>query len=67
MVMVNQILEEVEEDDRMLTVAVLQTIYPELSIKEVFELLNDFLLLETLIIEMSAIPTGSIDELDWNG
>ena len=59
----NQLLYDIEQDDRMITIAVILTIYPELTIKEVFEILDDSLLLETLLIEVASIPIGSIEEL----
>ena len=56
-----QFLDDMEQDDRMTTIWAILMVYPELSIKEVFEILEDPLLLETLLIEMEAIPNGSIE------
>jgi len=56
-----QFLDDIEQDDRMTTIWVIRMMYPELTIKEVFEILEDPLLLETLLIEIEAIPNGSIE------
>jgi hypothetical protein len=61
-----KIVNDIEQDDRLITVATIITIYPYLSIAEVFEILEDPLLLETLLIEMSKISPGSIDEITNN-
>jgi len=52
---------DIEQDDRMLTISVIQMVYPELTIKEVFEILEDPLLLETLLIEVASIEAYSIE------
>lgn len=59
----NQLIDQIEQDDRMTTVEAVRIIYPELAIKEVFEILEDPLLLETLIIEIALIPNSSIEGL----
>lgn len=56
-----QLMDDIEQDDRMITVWVVMMIYPELTIRDVFEILEDFLLLETLLIEMRSIPNRSIE------
>jgi len=58
----DQLLRDIEEDDRMVTVWVISMIYPELTIKEVFEILNDRFLLESLYLEIESMPNGSINE-----
>jgi len=55
-----QLMDDIEQDDRMITVWFIMMIYPELTIKDVFEILEDFLLLETLLIELALISNGSI-------
>jgi len=57
----SQLFSDIQQDDRMVTIWVIQMIYPKLTIKEVFEILEDPLLLETLLIEMGYIPDGSIE------
>jgi hypothetical protein len=59
----SQLFDDIEQDDRIITIAVILTVYPELTIKDAFEILDDPLLLETLLIEMALIPRGSIEEL----
>ena len=61
-----QLIDDIEQDDRMITVWIIGMIYPELSIRDIFEILEDFLLLETLLIEMRAIPNGSIESPHLN-
>lgn len=56
-----QLMDDIKQDDRMTTIWVIRMVYPELTIKEVFDILEDPLLLETLLIEIESIPNGSID------
>ena len=60
MTLETQWLDDIEQDDRMRTIWVIRMMYPELTIKEVFEILEDPLLLETLLIEIESVPNGSI-------
>ena len=62
--MVEQLLDDLEQDDRMITVWVIRTIYPQLSIRDVFEILDNPLLLETLLNVLCLIPEGSIEKLN---
>lgn len=62
--MVQQLLQDIEQDDRLVTIAVLQSIYPELSIAEAFSLLEDPMSILTVIIELSNIPDGTVVNLD---
>jgi hypothetical protein len=54
----SQLTDDIEQDDRMITVFVIMIIYPELSVKDVFEMLEDPLLLETFLIELESILSG---------
>jgi hypothetical protein len=58
-----QLLDDLEEDDRMMTVETIRIIYPELEIRGIFEILDSPLLIETLILELGAIPDKSIKEI----
>ena len=59
----NKLIDEILEGDRMLTVIVMLTVYPEITIKDAFEILEDPLLVETLLIELSAFPIHALREL----
>ena len=61
--MFQEIVDDLKTQQTILTATVIWTVYPELTLKEVFDRLNDPAEVVKLIEELEAVPDGSIDEL----
>ena len=60
MLVFEETLRDIEDDDRFITVMGIQARYPFLTIKDIFEILEDPLLVETMIIDIGELPGGVI-------
>lgn len=61
--MIRDEINEAKTEQTMLTAAVIWTVYPDLTLKQVFELLDDPVEVVKLIEEMENVPDGSLEEL----
>lgn len=58
------LIEQILNEDSMLTPMVIATLHPEWSIREVYERLGNTEEILKLIEELNAIPDGSINKLE---